>query len=71
MKSKRPPEYSKKKRISKLEGFKLYIKERIDQYNLSAVRIMEEIKKKGYTGGYTILKDYCSTLRKDRPINAV
>ncbi|EQD69553.1 integrase catalytic subunit [mine drainage metagenome] len=71
IKSKRPPEYSKKKRISKLEGFKLYIKERIDQYNLSAVRIMEEIKKKGYTGGYTILKDYCSTLRKDRPINAV
>ena len=71
LKARRPPEYGKKRRVSKLEGFKPYIKERIDQYNLSAVRIMEEIKKKGYTGGYTILKDYCRTLRKDRAIKAV
>ena len=71
LKARRPPEYGKKRRVSKLEEFKPYIKERIDQYNLSAVRIMEEIKKKGYTGGYTILKDYCRTLRKDRAIKAV
>ena len=71
LKSRKPPEYGKKKRASKLEEFKPYVRERIDEYNLSSVRILEEIKKKGYTGGYTILKDYCRTLRKDRAIKAV
>ena len=31
----------------------------------------EEIKKLGYDGKYTILKDYCHELRKDRRIRAV
>ena len=43
----------------------------IDKHNLSAIRILEEIRKVGYDGGYTILKDYCSTVRKDRRIPAV
>ena len=29
------------------------------------------LKKQGYDGGYTILKDYCSAIRKDRRIPAV
>ena len=71
LKAKNPPEYNKRKRVSILEEFKPYIKDRIDRYNLSAVRILDEIRKKGYTGKYTILKDYCHTLRKDRAIKAV
>ena len=71
LKAKRPPEYGKKNRVSILEPYKAHIKERIDRYNLSAVRILDEIRKKGYTGKYTILKDYCRTVRKDRAINAV
>ncbi|MGC8618664.1 MAG: IS21 family transposase, partial [Thermoplasmata archaeon] len=43
----------------------------IDQYDLSVVRIMEEVRTWGYTGSYTILKDYCRTLRKERAIKAV
>ena len=43
----------------------------IDEHNLSAVRILEEIRKLGYNGGYTILKEYCRELRKDRRIQAV
>ncbi|MGC8618849.1 MAG: DDE-type integrase/transposase/recombinase [Thermoplasmata archaeon] len=43
----------------------------IDKYNLSAVRILEEIRGIGYRGSYTILKDYCRTVRKDRSIKAV
>ena len=31
----------------------------------------EEIRKLGYDGKYTILKDYCHELRKDRRIQAV
>jgi transposase len=71
LKSKKPPEYNKKRRKSLLEDFKPYIRERIDEYNLSAVRILEEIKKKGYKGGYSTLKNYCRTLRKDRAVKAV
>ena len=35
------------------------------------MRILEEIRKKGYDGGYSTVKSYCATLRKDRAINAV
>ena len=71
LKAKRPVEYNRKNRVPILEPYKAYIKERIDRYNLSAVRILEEIRKKGYKGGYSTLKSYCATLRKDRAINAV
>ena len=47
------------------------IGELINKHNLSSVRILEEIRKIGYNGGYTILKDYCHELRKDRRIQAV
>ena len=51
LKGKKPPEYIKKTIVSKLEPYKAYIKKRIDRYNLSPVRILEEIRKKGYRGG--------------------
>ncbi|MCL5791123.1 MAG: IS21 family transposase [Candidatus Thermoplasmatota archaeon] len=60
-----------RKRRSKLDPYREQIKVFIDKYNLSAVRILEEIRKLGYDGGYTILKDYCHELRKDRRIQAV
>ena len=71
LKLKRPVEYDRKNRVSILEPYKAHIKDRINKYNLSAVRILEEIRKQGYTGEYTILKDYCRTVRKDRAIKAV
>ena len=61
----------KRKRGSKLDPYRERIKAFIDEHNLSAVRILEEIRKVGYDGGYTILKEYCATLRKDRRIQAV
>jgi hypothetical protein len=47
------------------------IKEFTGKYNFSSVRTLEEIRRLCYDGGYTILKDYCSTIRKDRRIQAV
>lgn len=43
----------------------------IDKHNLSAIRILEEIRKIGYDGEYTILNDYWATVGKDRRIPAV
>ena len=69
----KPPEYGStgNGRLSILEPYKPYIRERIEAYNLSGVRILEEIRAKGYTGGYTVLKNYCQTLRNDMQVKAV
>lgn len=58
-------------RSSKLDPYREKVRELVDRYNLSTVRILEEIRKQGYDGGRTILGDYCYTLRKDRRIQAV
>lgn len=51
-------------RTSKLDGYREKIGELLDQYSdLSAVRIHEEIKKLGYPGGISILRDYLATFR--------
>ena len=59
------------KRTSMLDPHKDKIKDLIEKYNLSNVRILEEIRKDGYSGGKTILGDYCVKIRKDRIIMAV
>ena len=65
------PRQHSTRRGSKLDPYRDRIRELIEKHNLSAVRILEEIRPLGYNGGYTILKEYCFTLRKDRRIQAV
>ena len=71
LKTNRVKEYQSRKRSSKLDPYREKIKEFIGKYNLSSVRILEEIRWLGYDGGYTILKDYCSKTRKDHRVQAV
>ena len=61
--AKSPPVFKTPKRASKLDPFKDYLKKRIDECNLSGVRLLEEIRAMGYEGGHTILKTYLRTLR--------
>ena len=50
-----------------LDPFKDYLKTRLETYpELSSVRLLEELREKGYTGGYTILKDYLRIIRPKR-----
>ncbi len=61
-----PPENTskQKKRSSKLDTWKPIIKELLQNYpQLSAIRIGEEIRKQGYSGGQTIIKDYLQQIR--------
>ena len=58
----------KQNRKSKLDLYREEIRSLMDDHNLSVVRILVEIRKTGYNGGYTTLKDYCHELRKDRRI---
>ena len=61
----------RKKKGSKLDPYRDKIRALIDEHNLSGVRILEEIRKLGYKSGYTIQKEYCHELRKDRRIPPV
>ena len=71
LKTNRVKEYQSRKRGSKLDPYREKIKEFIGKYNLSSGRILEEIRRLGYDGGYTILKDYCSKTRKYHRVQAV
>jgi len=52
---------------SKLELYRVKIHELLRNYpELSAVRILEEIVKLGYSGGMTILKNYLSKIRPSK-----
>ncbi|MCL5439627.1 MAG: IS21 family transposase [Candidatus Thermoplasmatota archaeon] len=66
-----PSKKARKRKASKLDPYRDKIRDLVEKYNLSTVRILEELRKLGYTGGYTILKEYCHDLRKDRRILAV
>ncbi len=64
LKSDNLPQYIPKFRQSKLDCYKGEIKEMIRQYpELSVTRIFQEIKKKGYSGSFTMVKDYLRNLR--------
>ena len=53
---------------TKLDGYKDYIVRRLHDYPLSANRIYREIQEQGFSGGYTIVKDF---VRKVRPPSSV
>jgi transposase len=51
-------------RGSKLDPYKEYLRERISKFpSFSSVRLLQEIQNQGYTGKYSLLKDYIRTIR--------
>jgi transposase len=58
----RPP----KRRPSKLDPYKEYVKERYESCALSAVRLLEELRPMGYTGSVIVLRRYLRSLRPRR-----
>ena len=54
-----PPVYRKRARkASKLDGYRDYITGRLQKYPLYAKRIYDEILERGFTGKYSIVKDF-------------
>lgn len=53
-----------------LDPYKEYIRERLKNFPLSAVRILEEIQARGYTGSYTTVKNFVRPLKRSRQIPA-
>jgi transposase len=52
-----------KKRASKLDEFKPYLKARYEEFGLSAVRLKEEIRPMGYSGSIDLVQRYLKTLK--------
>ena len=72
IRAKDPPIY--KPRTPKpglLDPYKDYVKRRVMEHDITAIRILREIREMGYKGQYTILKDFIKPLRKERGIQAV
>jgi len=63
----KPPQQERQSRNSILDPYKDYVKQRIDKYDLTATRVLREIKERGYPGSYTILKDYIRELKGAKP----
>ena len=57
-------------RGSILDPYKDYIKQRLKDYPLSAVRILEEIQEQGYPGSYTIVKEFVRPIKQSKQIPA-
>jgi len=45
-------------RASMLEPYRDYVRERFERYQLSAVRLIEEIRPMGYAGSLSTLRRY-------------
>ena len=68
---KRPRYGPRPRRGSQLEPFQNYIHERLSAGVWNAVVLLAELKARGYSGGYTILKDYLRPLRREATVVAV
>ena len=71
LKSGKLPQYHRIPAGSMIKPYIPLMREMIDMHNLSAVRIYEELKKKGFQGSYSLVKQYSRSMRNDRKILAV
>lgn len=68
-----PPQHKRHSRDSILDPYKDYINQRLDKYDLTATRILRDIKEQGYsmtslsTGSYTILRNFVKQVKGDKP----
>lgn len=57
---------SDKPRKSQLDPFKPYLEKRFNEYGLSAVRLLEELKPMGYSGSIDVVRRFIQTLKPAR-----
>lgn len=51
-------------RPSKLDAFRAYIESRLERYDLPASVLLEEIRRRGYTGGVSVLREYVARIKR-------
>jgi transposase len=66
-----PPRYARGTRPSKLDPYRTWIRTRLEGAPLTARRLLRELRPLGYTGGYTILKQFVAQIRPKPPVPVV
>lgn len=61
------PEDKRQSRGSILNPYKDYMKQRLDKYDLTGTRLLREIQERGYSGSYTIVKDFVREVKGAKP----
>lgn len=64
-----PKERAKKE--SKLDAFKDYVKSKLQEGPFTATRMFREIQEMGFTGKYTIVKDFIREVRPKQGVQAI
>lgn len=55
-------------RPGKVDSYEGYLRQRLREYpELSGAKLIKELRRMGYDGGYTILKEHLRTLRPEKP----
>jgi transposase len=67
-----PPESARRERRCKLDAYCAYVRERFERYGLSAARLHQEIRAKGYVGSASTVRRFVATLRREQngPVGA-
>lgn len=65
------PKYSRSALNSKLDGYKNYIDERLEKFNLTSQRIHEELMDQGFKGSYGIVNKYVQSKKQEYKTKAV
>jgi transposase len=63
------PSFHKPLRPSCLDPYKPYLKERFENFGLSAVRLLGEIRPQGYAGSINLVQRYLKTLRDAKTVS--
>ena len=66
LKSGKVPQYHRYPVGSMISSFLPFVRDLIDRHNLSAVRIYEELRKNGFQGSYSLVKQCGRPMRNDR-----
>ena len=61
------PENKRQPSGSILDPYKDYMKQRLDKYDLTGTRLLREIQERGYSGSYTIVKDFVREVKGAKP----
>ena len=64
-----PRRYHRAPRPTKLDGFKEHLLSRLDSHpGLRATRLFREIRDRGFSGGYEMVKRWCRTWRREERV---
>jgi len=54
----------RRRRASKLDPYRAYVESRLERFDLPATVLLQELRKRGYTGGITILRQLVASIKR-------